>query len=433
MFSEFPYTDLVFSISETIDLVNPVLANHHKLVAYISYALGDKLGLTPYEQLELEIAGSLHDIGGLTLIERLAPLEFDYEDLNFHSEKGYLLLNKFKPFSNIAKLIRYHHHAWKNGKCLGINGETIPFGSHILNLADRISVLVKVGDDNILNQVENIVNIIKTYDTSMFNPIAVKGFLELSHKDSFWLDMNYLDQPNYITKKYNFNFLSITESEFEDFMIVMSHIVDFKSRFTAAHSLTIAACAESLAKLIGFSEDETKMIKYAGYIHDIGKLAIPTEILEKPAPLTKEEFSLMRTHTYHTNRVLEKVRGFDTIREWGALHHEKLNGTGYPFALKDNEIPLGARIMSVADIFTALREKRPYRNPMSKKETINILGNMASSHQIDSKIVNILQTHLEKIDMIREKANEDAIYQYEKFNREFIENRSLRSGKKITV
>lgn len=69
-------------------------------------------------------------------------------------------------------------------------------------------------------------------------------------------------------------------------------------------------------------------MRYAGYIHDLGKLAIPTEILEKPGALSKEEFALMRTHTYHTNRVLSKVRGFEIIRIWGALHHEKLNGKG---------------------------------------------------------------------------------------------------------
>ncbi|MFL0247011.1 HD-GYP domain-containing protein [Candidatus Clostridium stratigraminis] len=428
MFSEFLYTDLVYSISESIDLVNPILANHHKLVAYISYSLGNQLGLTVYEQLELEIAGSLHDVGGLTNIERLAPLEFDYEDVNLHSEKGYILLNKFAPFSNIAKIIRYHHHPLQHGKCVGINGEKIPFRSHILNLADRIAILIKLGDRDILNQVENILSIIKTSDNSVFNPKIVKAFLELSCKDSFWLDMNYLDRPNYIKRNYNFNFLTITESEFENFMKVISHIVDFKSRFTAAHSLTIAACAESLASLIGFNEDEMKMIKYAGYIHDLGKLAIPTEILEKPTQLSKEEFSLMRTHSYHTNRILENVRGFDTIRQWGSMHHEKLNGRGYPYGFKDNEIPLGARIIAVADIFTALREKRPYRDPISESETINILINMANSFEIDTRVVNVLKANFEKIDSIRDKSNKDAIYEYDKFNSEFIKNKSLRLG-----
>ncbi|MCJ7690936.1 MAG: HD domain-containing protein [Clostridiaceae bacterium] len=106
----------------------------------------------------------------------------------------------------------------------------------------------------------------------------------------------------------------------------MSRLVDFKSRFTASHSSSVAACSETIAKYAGFSKNQAKIIKYAGYLHDLGKLAIPTEILEKPGPLSKEEFDLMRTHAYHTNRVLANVSGFETIRQWGSLHHEKLNG-----------------------------------------------------------------------------------------------------------
>lgn len=424
MFYEFPYTDLVYSITETIDLISPILANHHKLVGYISYSLGKQLGLNVYEQIELEIAGSLHDVGGLTMVERLSPIEFDYEDKSFHSEKGYLLLSKFKPFENISKLVRYHHHGYQEGKCRGINGESIPIGSHIINLADRVSVLLDKNDENILNQADNIIDRIKKYEDSVFHPKVVQAFLELSKRESFWFDMNYLEGPNFNNKEYVIDFLTINEKEFEDFMRVISYIVDFKSRFTAAHSSTVAACAECMAKLVGFSESELKMIRYAGHIHDLGKLAIPTEILEKPAPLTNEEFSLMRAHTYHTNRVLSKIRGFDTIRTWGALHHEKLNGEGYPFKLKDNEISLGSKIMAVADIFTAVREKRPYRDSMSKENTINVLMNMANSYQIDVKIVEILVSNFDLIDAVREKANTDAVYQYEKFNSEYIKNRN---------
>ncbi|MBZ9633750.1 HD-GYP domain-containing protein [Clostridium sp. FP1] len=76
------------------------------------------------------------------------------------------------------------------------------------------------------------------------------------------------------------------------------------------------------------------------------------------------------------NRVLENVTAFETIRIGGALHHEKSNGKGYPFGLKGEEIPLGSRIIAVADIFTAIREKRPYRDPMTKENTINILIEM---------------------------------------------------------
>ncbi|MBW9159715.1 HD domain-containing protein [Clostridium sp. FP2] len=412
----FQFSELVVSITDTIDLISPVVSNHHKLVAYISYCLAKQLGLPNGEQIKLEIAGSLHDIGGLTLKERLKPTEFEYKDLDFHAEKGYLLLNGLKPCLGIAQIIRYHHNSWVNGNCVGVNNEKIPFGSHVLNLADRVSVLIKEKDKNILNSVDEIREKIIKRKGAIFHPEIVDAFMEISKKDSFWLGTQYLCTPNFITQNNIIGFGDFSHSDFEDFMIFMSRLVDFKSRFTASHSSSVAACAEIIAKYVGFSESETKVIKYAGYIHDLGKLAIPTEILEKPGALSKEEFDLMRTHAYHTNRVLENVTAFETIRIWGALHHEKLNGKGYPFGLKGEEIPLGSRIIAVADIFTAIREKRPYRDPMTKENTINILIAMSNSREIDNNLVEIVKKNFDELDMVREKAHEDTLFEYEELN-----------------
>jgi HD-GYP domain-containing protein (c-di-GMP phosphodiesterase class II) len=426
MLSTFQYSDLVFGIAKTIDLISPHIANHHRLVAYISYCLGTQLGLSPHEQMELEIAGSLHDIGGLTLSERLAPLEFEYKNSNLHAEKGYLLLNTFKPFSNIAQFIRYHHNSWLDGACVGIDKQEIPFESHILNLADRIAVLIDVKNENILSLVDYVLIQIEKRKDNVFHPKIVDAFIQVAKKDCFWLEMQYLKTPNYISKKKHSDFLIIEPHDAENFMIMLSHIIDYKSRFTAAHSSTVAACAEIIAQYAGFNQAELKMIKYAGYIHDLGKLAIPTEILEKPGALSKEEFAKMRAHTYHTNRVLSEVSAFDKIRIWGALHHEKLNGKGYPFGLNDKDIPLGSRIMTVADIFTAIREKRPYRDPMSKEKTINVLEHMADSYEIDKRIVEIVKNNFKEIDIVREKTHQNSINEFNRFTNEYEKHAKFR-------
>ena len=126
----------------------------------------------------------------------------------------------------------------------------------------------------------------------------------------------------------------------------------------------------------------------------------------------------MKTHAYHSNRVLANVSGFETIRIWGSLHHEKLNGKGYPFGLKDEEICMGSRIMAVADIFTAIREKRPYREPMTKENTINVLTAMSDSYEIDSGLVEIVKKNFDELDIVRERAHEDTQFEYEQFNNE---------------
>jgi HD-GYP domain-containing protein (c-di-GMP phosphodiesterase class II) len=414
----------MIGVTEVIDLMSPIIANHHRIVSYIAYELGKQLGFKKDHLIQLEIAGALHDIGGMSLFERLAPTEFDYKDNDFHAEKGFLLLNSFQQFSNIATMIRYHHVNWMDVKYFNANYNMIPFESHILNLADRISVLINVEDKNILNSANWIRSKIESKKGKVFHPKIVEAFMKISEKDSFWLGMLYLGTPNFANQEKETIFDIANEKNFEDFILLMSYLIDFKSRFTATHSASVAACSKRIAEILNFSSNDVKLIRYAGYIHDLGKLAIPVEILEKTDKLTSEEFSLIRTHAYHTYRILSKIKGFEKISIWGSLHHEKLNGKGYPFNLKGKEIPLGARIMAVADVFTALRETRPYRDSMTKDETMEILKHMSELNEIDKDVVELVRVNFEELDSIQATARRDTFIKYEMFSREFELNKN---------
>ena len=120
----------------------------------------------------------------------------------------------------------------------------------------------------------------------------------------------------------------------------------------------MANVARELAARVGFSEQEQWEIEMAGLVHDLGKLAIPDEILEKPGPLTSSERQIMCQHPYHTYRIHPRYQPW-RIARWGALHHERLDGSGYPFGLGATswtwEFP------AVADLFQALSQDRPYR------------------------------------------------------------------------
>jgi HD-GYP domain-containing protein (c-di-GMP phosphodiesterase class II) len=131
-------------------------------------------------------------------------------------------------------------------------------------------------------------------------------------------------------------------------------------------------------------------MEVAGDLHDLGKLAIPNSILNKPGSLTKEEMSIMKCHTYYTYLVINSIGGLKQIAEWGAYHHEKLDGSGYPFHCTANELSTGARIMMVADIFTALAEDRPYRKGMSKDGIVEIIKQFSDRSLLDTRIVNLL-------------------------------------------
>jgi len=168
------------------------------------------------------------------------------------------------------------------------------------------------------------------------------------------------------------------------------HIIDFKSSFTATHTAGVAACAEIMASLFGLAELEVVMMKIAGNFHDLGKLIIPNNILEKPGKLSKDEYNVIKSHPYYTHQVLSSIGGMDRIVDWASFHHEKLDGSGYPFSLDANEIDIGARIMAVSDIFVALIEERPYKKGMERDEMYRILKKQGENNFIDIKMVELL-------------------------------------------
>jgi HD-GYP domain-containing protein (c-di-GMP phosphodiesterase class II) len=138
-------------------------------------------------------------------------------------------------------------------------------------------------------------------------------------------------------------------------------------------------------------------MEVAGNLHDIGKLAVPNSILDKPGKLTKEEMAVMKSHTYYTYFVIDTIGGLQQIAEWAAYHHERIDGSGYPFHCSESEINTGARIMMVADIFTALAEDRPYRKGMSKEQIVQILNQFSDRCLLDTRIVNLLFDNYEEI------------------------------------
>ncbi len=119
-------------------------------------------------------------------------------------------------------------------------------------------------------------------------------------------------------------------------------------------------------------------------------MAVRKDILDKNGSLNQEEFNIVKSHTYYTYRLLQGIKGFEVINTWASLHHEKLDGSGYPFHLLGKNIPFGSRIMAVADIFTAISEIRPYRYAMSKEEVIDVIQSMTDNGLICKKVTKIL-------------------------------------------
>jgi HD-GYP domain-containing protein (c-di-GMP phosphodiesterase class II) len=286
----------------------------------------------------------------------------------------------------------------------------------VLCLADYIAIITGDGVD-IFAKRNEIIDSVKEKSGSKYDPLIVEGFLSLSEKEYFWLDLISDNLGSIISNTSFHDPLELDLSRLLELGKVFSHIIDFRSRFTATHTSGVAASARALAGVMGFSERQCRSMEFAGLIHDLGKLAVPNEILEKPAKLNVQEFNIIKSHTYHTYRVLESLPNFETLACWGAFHHERLNGKGYPFRHFKDDLSLGARIMAVADVFTALTEDRPYRDGMDKDKTLNTIKKMADSGALDPYVVKGLEQNYTELNQIRKQAQETAYQAFLKFEK----------------
>jgi HD-GYP domain-containing protein (c-di-GMP phosphodiesterase class II) len=178
---------------------------------------------------------------------------------------------------------------------------------------------------------------------------------------------------------------------------VFKDITDFRSRFTATHSTGVAVCARELGKILAFTGKDLQKIELAGLMHDIGKLVVPNAIICKPSPLTAREFSVIRQHPHYTHRILSRVRGFEQIAEWAAFHHERLNGTGYCTQLDRSDLDIGAKVIAIADVSTAIAERRPYREPGQKQTVLSELFEMSGKGLLERQIVEALADNYQTI------------------------------------
>jgi len=399
--------ELVLSLSKAIDLVSSRLADHHVKVALISLNLCNELQLPEETTHDILLAAALHDIGALSLKDRLTLLSFETDNPHEHARIGYRLLKSYKPFFNASEIVKYHHVSWSKGDGAFFRGNPVPLGSHIIHLADRISVLLGSQRD-VLIESSFLTNLIIDRRGTLFNPDVVDAFTKIAERESFWLEAA---SPAEISHSV-FPSIATNESDLLELTKLFSKTIDFRSRFTVTHSGGVAVCARNLAKLLGFSEKESLLIETAGYLHDLGKMAIPINVLEKPSALTKEENRLIRGHTYYTYRILAPLKELATINTWASYHHERLDGLGYPFRLKADQLSLGSRIISAADIFTAILEDRPYRPGMPQEKALRLLKNMRDEKALDPNIVSLIVSNFDALDAARMEAQKESFREY---------------------
>ena len=182
---------------------------------------------------------------------------------------------------------------------------------------------------------------------------------------------------------------------------VFTKSIDVKDEYTNGHSFRVAEYTRMIAEKAGFSKDVVENFYNIGLMHDIGKITVPDEILNKPGRLTDEEFEIMKQHASNGYEILKEVEIMPELALGAGFHHEKMDGTGYPSRKKADEIPTVAQIIAVADTFDAMHSTRPYRKKMKMEDIVAELKRVAGT-QLNEKYVQVL------LELIEEGAFDDA-------------------------
>lgn len=426
--------DLWRLTDEVFDLMHPEVHGHHQQVSYLAYQMAHALELPISHQFLTFQSAYLHDIGGAVKGQDVSLTDIESISRRVAQVSADILAD-FPVFDVISTIVRYCQTPYRETSRMQVPPMHLPaidrselpeelsglvekvaditlqdplFLSNLIHLADDMVLSIKP-DTPILNQVDKLIKAARQGAGDSYAPKAVEALEGLAGSERIWLELVYSTErivdEHMMDRQANLEMIKQVAK-------LIGMIIDFRSPFTAMHSAGVAASARTLARLAGMNAHECDMMEIAGSLHDLGKIRTPSEILEKPGKLTPEEFNVMKEHAFFTDLLLSHVSGFSMIREWAALHHEKLNGKGYPYHMRDGEIPFGAQIMAVADVFSAITEDRPYRKGMPEERVKAILQENAERGELSRLITDLLIANFDVVNTARDHASREAGKRY---------------------
>jgi HD-GYP domain-containing protein (c-di-GMP phosphodiesterase class II) len=290
-----------------------------------------------------------------------------------------------------AGAIAAHHERWDGfGYPAGTAGDSIPIEARVIAAADVAESLI-TAEASSLSARRRLPSEIAGYVGAALDPRVTAKLLELGRSDEFWLGLYTEDlqdglhalRPQAEPRKSRKRVMRFAE--------VFADIADAKGGRTVGHSRRTAEAAERLAEAAGLDAGHVEMIRIAALLHNIGLLGVPARIMSKPDILSITEMQLMRQHPSNSELILRGLNGFEEISFWVARHHERPDGKGYPEMLTGDEIPTEARIIAVADVYSALTAERAHRRAISRADAKQILLGAAGT-QLDPELVRLFVT-----------------------------------------
>ncbi|TOZ88588.1 HD-GYP domain-containing protein [Vibrio parahaemolyticus] len=388
-------------VARALDYVGVDDTHHSHRVAYIAYQCALALNWDLKKAEFCYFAGMIHDCGvsetqeHKMLLDELIP-----QDAKAHCLRGYQTLKQCRLLSQFAVPVLYHHTHWDELQHLDLP-EFEKDVAALLYLSDRLDFMraryvMNCHCDIVTLHEELIAECVLANAGTLFNPVMCEAMVKLIMTDGFWFAM---ESENIETIGLNFKSIDwlqkqLTIWDMNSLGLFLARIVDAKSPFTYQHSQKVAELSRYLAGKLGLDEHDQEMLFIAGLVHDIGKLKTPDEILHKEGALSKQEYTRIKRHTIDTQLALHKVFPNAKIAEWASNHHERLDGSGYPYHKTAEELDIPSRIIAVADVFQALSQDRPYRGRMSQTQIAKIMDDLIEQNKLCAHVYEVLEQNM---------------------------------------
>jgi putative nucleotidyltransferase with HDIG domain len=302
-------------------------------------------------------------------------------------ERGADIMEKIGMTPAAAEAVRSLDEHWDGGgQPVGARGKSVPLLSRIMLVAQHLDIFGSEAGRHAA------IVVLKERSGRWFDPAIVKLVVQMDREaDSeaegglpwLWQDLWSGREREIVLRSEPGMAVQADDDRIDRIAEAFADVVDAKSSFTYHHSLGVTRVTMGIAEQMGLDLGRRKILYRAALLHDLGKLRVPNTILDKRGPLAPEEWTIIREHPGLTRNILERIDAFAEVARIAGSHHESLDGRGYPQGLRGDEISLEVRILTMADVYSALTEERPYRGRRSDDQAIAILHTMVP-HQLDS-------------------------------------------------
>lgn len=303
--------------------------------------------------------------------------------IRIRCERGAEIVRKMGFPETSAQAVRSLDEHWNGGGSpRGISGEEIPTLARIVSLAQTVEVFAAE------RGWREALRMAKARSRRWFDPELVKAFS--TFRDAGWWEALYRGDPldGLPGLEPDDRVQTVDDGGIDRIAEAFAEVVDAKSPFTFRHSTRVAELSRDVTAASGASPETVRMVYRAGLLHDIGKLGVSNLILDKPGSLSDEERGVIELHPVLTWSILRQVEIFRPIARMASVHHERLDGTGYPWGFAADGLDRHDRALAVCDIYEALTAERPYKTKMTSGEAFAILR--SKRDEVDQEIVEVL-------------------------------------------